>query len=123
MNFMTLIVLAMGALTSLILFGMMYFGVKNSRQIDSLGINVSSSTSEMRHNQEKLLKSLESNQEQQESILTRLQNLETIVTSEAWDAIKQKESPEHIELLLNNEEDEKLSSEEKTQHIAKRIKH
>lgn len=123
MNFMTIIMLAMGALTSLILFGMMYFGAKNSKQIDTLGKNVHSSTSEMKDNLDKVLKSLESNQKQQENILTRLQNLETIVTSEAWEAINKKEDSEHIGLLLKDDEEEEISSEEKTQHIAKRIKH
>lgn len=120
---MTIILLAMGAITSLILFGMMYFGAKSRKQIDTLGKNVNTSTTEMKKNQEEVLKSLKSNQKQQENILTRLQNLETIVTSEAWDAINKKEDQEHIELLLKDDEEEEIGSEEKTQHIAKRIKH
>ncbi|MFY0684546.1 MAG: hypothetical protein JXR20_08340 [Balneola sp.] len=123
MDFLTIIVLAMGALTSLILFGMIYFGAKNSKQMDTLGKNVNSSTSEMKNNLEKVLNSIESNQEQQENILSRLQNLETIVTSEAWEAINKNEDPEYIDLLLKDDEEEEISSEEKTQNIAKRIKH
>jgi len=123
MDFMTIIVLAIGSLTSLILFNMIYFGAKNRKQIDNLGKNVNSSTSEMKNNLEKVLNSLKSNQEQQENILSRLQNLETIVTSEAWETIKKKEDPEYIDLLLKDDEEEEISSEEKTQNIAKKIKH
>ena len=102
---------------------MIYFGSKNRKQIDNLGKNVNSSTSEMKNNLEKVLNSLKSNQEQQENIISRLQNLETIVTSEAWEAIKKKEDPEYIDLLLKDDEKEEISSEEKTQNIAKKIKH
>jgi len=123
MDFMTIIVLEVGSFTSLILFSMIYFGAKNRKQIDNLGKNVNSSTSEMKNNLEKVLNSLKSNQEQQENILSRLQNLETIVTSEAWEAIKKKEDPEYIDLLLKDDEEEEISSEEKTQNIAKKIKH
>lgn len=123
MSWLTILILATSITTAFLLFGMIYFGAKNNKQINDLGKNVDNSTSTMKSNLKKIMDSLESNQEQQKNILNRLENLETIVTSETWDAIKKGESKEHIGLLLEDDEIDEISIEEKAQMIAKRIKH
>jgi CTP-dependent riboflavin kinase len=105
---------------------MIYFGAKNNRQMNDLDKNVSASNSEMKSNLKEVLNSLDKNQQQQLRILNRLENLETIVTSEAWEAweaIKHNKEPEHLDVLLNDEDQEELTIEEKTETIANRIKY
>lgn len=123
MTFATILVLITGSITTLILFAMIYFGAKSNKKMSDLDKSVSSTSSEMKDSLAKVLNSLENNQDQQQKILTRLQNLETIVTSEAWEAIKEGKDSEHIELLLEETDEQEISTEEKTEHIAKRIKH
>lgn len=123
MTFATILVLITGSITTLILFAMIYFGAKSNKKMSDLDKSVSSTSSEMKDSLAKVLNSLENNQDQQQKILTRLQNLETIVTSEAWEAIKEGKDSEHINLLLEETDEQEISTEEKTEHIAKRIKH
>lgn len=123
MTFATILVLITGSITTLILFAMIYFGAKSNKKMSDLDKSVSSTSSEMKDSLAKVLNSLENNQDQQQKILTRLQNLETIVTSEAWEAIKEGKDSEHIDLLLEETDEQEISTEEKTEHIAKRIKH
>ena len=117
------LVLIIGSITSLILFSMIYFGVRNNKQMNELDKNMNSSTSEMTNNLKKVLESLESNKEQQNKIIERLQNLETIVTSEAWVAINDENDAKNLEIFLENENTDEISTEEKAQNLAKRIKH
>ncbi|XWN35946.1 MAG: hypothetical protein ROO71_08245 [Balneola sp.] len=123
MTFATILVLITGSITTLILFAMIYFGAKSNKKMSDLDKSVSSTSSEMKDSLAKVLNSLEKNQDQQKKILTRLQNLETIVTSEAWEAIKEGKDSEHIDLLLEETDEQEISTEEKTEYIAKRIKH
>lgn len=122
MTFATILVLITGSITTLILFAMIYFGAKSNKKMSDLDKSVSSTSSEMKESLVKVLNSLEKNQDQQQKILTRLQNLETIVTSEAWEAIKEGKDSEHIDLLLEETDEQEISAEAKTEHIAKRIK-
>jgi len=123
MSWVTILLLTMCSFTSLILFGMIYFGAKSNKQMNALGDTMNSSNSEMKNNLHQVIKALDSQTDQQQKILSRLENLETIVTSEAWDAIKKGEDSEHINLLLEDEEQEEISSEEQAKNIAKRIKY
>lgn len=123
MTFATILVLITGSITTLILFAMIYFGAKSNKKMSDLDKSVSSTSSEMKESLVKVLNSLEKNQDQQQKVLTRLQNLETIVTSEAWEAIKEGKDSEHLDLLLEKTDEQEISTEEKTEHIAKRIKH
>jgi predicted PurR-regulated permease PerM len=123
LSWIIILLLTMGAFTSLILFGMIYFGAKNNKQMNALGDTLNSSNSEMKNNLQQAVKTLETQTDQQQKILSRLKNLETIVTSEAWDAIKKGEDSEHVNLLLHDEELTEITSEEKAENIAKRIKH
>ena len=73
-----------------------------------------------------LLEALEESRNQQERITKRLENLETIVTSETWDAFKPDEKSDRIPDLLKEESPEELSeepsAEEKARRIARRVR-
>ena len=122
MSFATLIVLALAGITSIFLFGMIYIGAKNRSQMQSMESNLKESTSVMKGDFKAIIKALEGNEKQQERILHRLENLETIVTSEAWDAIQAGEDEETIDLYLNEEEENVPDSEEAVKRMVKRIK-
>lgn len=122
MDITTILVLLLGALTALFLFGMIVFGVMNRKYMESLGENLDESTSVLRGDFKEIRRALEGSENQQERILKRLENLETIVTSEAWDAIKAGEDENTIGLHLNDEEEELPNAEETAHRIAKKIK-
>lgn len=122
MSIVTLLVLALAGITSIFLFGLIYIGAKNRNQLESMESNLKESTSVMKGDFKEIIKALEGSEAQQERILQRLENLETIVTSEAWDAIQAGADQETINLHLEDEAEEEISSEEATQHIANRIK-
>ncbi|MGN8225107.1 hypothetical protein [Gracilimonas sp. BCB1] len=122
MSFATLIVLALAGITSIFLFGMIYIGAKNRSQMQSMESNLKESTSVMKGDFKAIINALEGSEKQQERILSRLENLETIVTSEAWDAIQAGEDEETIDLYLNEEEENIPDSEEAVKRMVKRIK-
>lgn len=122
MSIVTLLVLALAGITSIFLFGMIYIGAKNRNQLESMESNLKESTSVMKGDFKEIIKALEGNDAQQERILKRLENLEIIVTSEAWDAIQAGAYQETINLHLEDEEEESFNSEEATQRIANKIK-
>lgn len=90
--------------------------------MQSMESNLKESTSVMKGDFKAIIKALEGNEKQQERILHRLENLETIVTSEAWDAIQAGEDEETIDLYLNEEEENVPDSEEAVKRMVKRIK-
>ena len=112
----------MGGFTTLLLFGLMAIGYKNRIERKTFEQSLRTQTNSLDSNSKETLKVLQAQQEQQQKIIDRLQNLETIVTSEAWDAIKDGESKEVIDLLLNENESEDISSDEKAKKIAKKVR-
>ena len=122
MTYLTLLILSLGSLTALVLFGMIFYGIKNRKYMESLGENLDESTTVLKGDFKEIRRSLEGNEKQQERILKRLQNLETIVTSEAWDAIQAGEDENTIGLHLNDEEEELPDAEEAARRIARKIK-
>jgi hypothetical protein len=123
MDWTTILILTLGSITTLILFSLFYFGAKNNKRMTELDDSLNLSSTETKQDLNKILKFLDSNKERQDRILDRLQNLETIVTSEAWEAIKEGKDSEHVKLLLQEEEVDEISNEDKAKNIAKRIKH
>lgn len=90
--------------------------------MQNLGENLDESTTVLKEDFKEIQKALEVNEKQQERILKRLENLETIVTSEAWDAIQTGEDENTIGLHLKDEEKAELDTEETARRIAKKIK-
>ncbi|GAB5409426.1 MAG: hypothetical protein BalsKO_17910 [Balneolaceae bacterium] len=69
-----------------------------------------------------LWKALKKSEEEKEKILERLQNLEAIVTSEAYESIKSGEESETIKLHLDEEKLKELKDSDKAAKIAKRVR-
>lgn len=122
MTYLTLLILSLGTFTALALFGMIFYGIKNRKYMESLGENLDESTTVLKGDFKEIRRALEGNEKKQERILKRLENLETIVTSEAWDAIQAGEDENTIALHLNDEEEDLPDTEETARRIAKKIK-
>jgi hypothetical protein len=122
MTYLTLLILSLGSLTALVLFGMIFYGIKNRKFMESLGENLDESTTVLKGDFKEIRRALEGNEKQQDRILKRLQNLETIVTSEAWDAIQAGEDENTIGLHLNDDDEELPDAEEAARRIARKIK-
>lgn len=118
----TFIVLATGILTAGLLFGMIYYGVKNQQKLKSMESHLGSSSARLQDRTDQLLEYLEQNREQQDQIVQRLQNLETIVTSEAWDAFQSGEDLTEQSFLLKDVEPEEADPSEKAKRMARRAK-
>lgn len=116
------LILSMAGVVSIALFAMIAIGAMTRRDFKSLDKNLYDTKSELREDAKELLQSLKESKEQQDRIINRLQNLETIVTSEAWDAIKDGEDAETIQLLMDEEEEQAPSPEEVAKHIAKKVR-
>ena len=90
--------------------------------MENLGDNLDESNMVLRRDFQEVQKTLKSSKIKQERILKRLENLETIVTSEAWDAIQAGEDEKTIGLHLNDEEENMPDTEEAAQRMAKKIR-
>lgn len=119
---MPFFVLAFSLITTLLIFGIIIYSVKSQKKMSNLQKNLDSSASHLEGSNRELLKTLNEHQKQQQRILRRLENLEAIVTSEAWDAIQSGEEEKKIQLHLKEVENEEPTLEEKADFIAKRVR-
>lgn len=122
MDLTTIFVLAFGLITTLMIFGMIIYGVKNQEKMSNLQKNLDTSAANLEGSAQEMLLALRESKEQQQGILNRLQNLEAIVASEAWDAIQAGEDEKKIDLLLEDKEENEPTPEEKAKIIAKRVR-
>lgn len=68
------------------------------------------------------MKALKKSEEEKGKILEHLQNLEAIVTSEAWESIQNGEGAEGTQLHIEEAEPEELNDSDKAAKIAKRVR-
>lgn len=122
MDLTTLTMLALALVTTALLFGTILFGAMNRKQMRGLQEDLDASTTSLQGNARDLLQALEQNQHQQERILRRLENLETIVTSEAWEVLQDSDDVEQARLLLNDAEPEEPDAEDLARHLARRTR-
>lgn len=118
-----MLVLAFSLITALLLFGMITYGARNRDRIQVIQQDLDTSSTTLQGNVCDLMRVLEQSRAQQEQIVRRLENLEAIVTSEAWDALQAGEDAEQIKVLLEEGELEEPSAEEKARRIARRLHH
>lgn len=119
---MAILVLAIGLVAAMLLFGMIVFGAKSRDQMRAIQQDLGTSATSLQGSVRELLEALEESRQQQERMTERLENLETIVTSEAWDALKAEAASTHSPDLLKDEEPDEPSAEEKASRIAKRVR-
>jgi len=123
---LVILVLAMSLIVGMLLMGMIVFGARSRDQMRSIQEDLGMSATNLQGSVRDLLEALEESRNQQERITKRLENLETIVTSETWDAFKPDEKSDRIPDLLKEESPEELSeepsAEEKARRIARRVR-
>jgi len=121
-----ILVLAMSLVVGMLLMGMIVFGVRSRDQMRAIQEDLGMSATNLQGSVRDLLQALEESRNQQERITKRLENLETIVTSETWDALKDDEKSGRIPDLMKEEPSEELpqepSAEEKARRIARRVR-
>jgi hypothetical protein len=119
---MALLVLAMSLVAAMLLFGMIVFGARSRDQMRVIQEDLGTSATNLQGSVRDLLDALEESRLRQERMTQRLENLETIVTSEAWDTLKAGEDPEQRPDLLKDDNPEELNAEEKASRIARRVR-
>ena len=122
MEWTTVIFLGMAMVSLVLLMGIIIFGTRKSNEMKELEKTIGQKTGELGSNNEELWKALKESEAKNELLVERLQNLEAIVTSEAWDAIKSGEDAQNIHLHLEDEEVDDLEDAEKAARIAKRVR-
>jgi hypothetical protein len=123
---LVILVLAMSLVVGMLLMGMIVFGARSRDQMRAIQEDLGMSATNLQGSVRDLLEALEESRNQQERITKRLENLETIVTSDMWDALKPDEKSGRIPDLLKEEPPEELSeepsAEEKARRIARRVR-
>lgn len=122
MEWTTVIFLGMSMVSLLLLMGIIIFGTRKSSEFKELESVLGKKAQELNTDTQEILKALQKSEAEKEQILKRLQNLETIVTSEAWESIQSGEESETVQLHLEDEEPEELEDKEKAAKIAKRVR-
>lgn len=122
MDWTTIIFLGLSIVSTLLLTGIIIIGARRTGEYKEIQENLSMKSSKLDSDTKALRKALQSSEAERKNILERLQNLEAIVTSEAYDAIKSGEEPENVRIYLDEEEPEETSDADKAAKIAKRVR-
>lgn len=112
----------MGMVSLVLLMGFIIFGTRKSSEIKDLEQQLGIKARHLMSEADELRLALQKSEEQKEKMLQRLQNLEAIVTSEAWEAITNGEEDEKIQLHLDDEESQELDDADKVARLAKRVR-
>ncbi len=122
MEWSLVVFLGMGMVSLLLLMGIIIFGTRKTSEYKELQKTLGKKSNELDSDTKALWKALKASESEKEKILERLQNLEAIVTSEAYESIKSGDEPENIRLHLEEEEPMELTDADKAAKIAKRIR-
>lgn len=98
------------------------FGNRKTTEYNELEKTLGKKARDLDSDTKALWKALKQSEEEKKQLLKRLENLETIVTSDTWEAVKAGEDQKHIELTLEDEEPEELNDADKAERIAKRVR-
>lgn len=122
MEWSTVIFLGMAMVSLVLLMGIIIMGTRKSSEMKELEKMIGKKARDMDSNSGELWKALKKSEEEKEKIFERLQNIETIVTSEVWETIKAGEDEPEIRLQHDNKEPDDLVDSEKAAMLAKRIR-
>lgn len=122
MGWPLVVLIGMGMVSFLGFMGMIIFGNRKTVEYEELEKTLDKKAKDHDLDAKELWKALKKSEEEKEQILKRLKNLETIVTSEAYEAIKSGEEPEKIQLHIEEEETEELNDSDKAAKISKRVR-
>ena len=122
MSWSLVVFLGMAMVSLLLLMGFIIFGTKKSNEMKTLEKTFGKQSEDVKDYIKQLQSELKESKAEKQNILARLKNLEAIVTSEAYEAIKSGEESSTIGLHLENEEVEELDDAQKAANIAKRVR-
>ena len=90
MEWSLVVFLGMSMVSLVVLMGIIIFGTRKTNEYKVLRKTLDKQAKEVDLDAKELLKVLKKSEEEKEKILERLQNLEAIVTSEAWESIQKR---------------------------------
>ncbi|MAO63988.1 MAG: hypothetical protein CL666_03220 [Balneola sp.] len=121
MEWSTVIFLGMGMFSLVMLITVIIFGTRKSSEMKALENMLAEKTKLLNSDTNALRKALIKSEEEKEQILHRLQNLEAIVTSEAWE-FKKGGDDQRIQLDLHDDELQEMSDSDKAAKMAKQVR-
>lgn len=122
MDWSTVIFLSAAMVSLVLLMGIIIFGTRKTSEYKELQKTLGKKASDLDSEAQQLWKALNDSEKEKKKILVRLKNLEAIVTSEAYEAIKSGEETETVKLHLEEEEPQELDDSDKAAKIAKRVR-
>lgn len=122
MEFSTVLFLGMSMISLVLLMAIIVFGTRKSSEMKGLEKMLGEKTQDLESHSSELWRALKESEEEKEKILLRLQNLETIVTSEAWESINAGEDAQKIQLHLDEDKPEELNDADKAAKMVKKIR-
>ena len=109
--------------------GILFGAFKEWLNFKEKQLKIGESTEHLEVKVDELLQALEKSEREKEGLLSRLQNLETIVTSQVWDVLSDEETPPEIkklevesvkpQIMLPPKEDD---AAEKAEMLARRLR-
>ena len=122
MDWSLVVFLGMGMVSFLIFIGMIVVGSRKASEYIELQKSLGKKAINLDSNTKELWKALEKSEEEKGKILERLRNLEAIVTSEAYEAIKSGNDSDSLRIHLQDETLVELDDSDKAAEIAKRVR-
>ena len=118
------IVVFLGAsmVSLVLLMGIIIFGTRRSNEYKEIEKTLGKKTRDIDSDTKELWIAFKKSEEEREKLVQRLQNLEAIVTSEAWESIQKGDESDHIKIHLQEQEKDELSDIEKAGKLAKRVR-
>lgn len=122
MDWSTVVFLGMGMVSTLLLMGIIIFGTRKTNEMKTLEKQMGQNNDGLEERISELQIALRDSEIEKANIMQRLQNLEAIVTSEAWDSIKSGEEAGRVHLHLEEEAPNEPDDAEKAAKMAKRVR-
>lgn len=122
MEWSTVVFLGTAIISGVLFMGILIFGVKKTSEFKAQEKILDKKAKNLESDSRELWEVLKRSEEEKMQILDRLQNLEAIVTSEAYEAIQSGEDEETVKLHLDEEETKDLNDSDKAAKIAKRVR-
>ena len=122
MEWSLVVFLGMGIVSTLLLIGIIIIGTRQSSEFKELEATIGKRSRKINSDNRELWKALKQSEEEKKMLLKRLENLETIVTSETWESVRAGEDKETIQLTLEEKESVELNDADKAEKIAKWVR-
>ncbi|HCD53462.1 MAG TPA: hypothetical protein DEQ34_13520 [Balneolaceae bacterium] len=122
MEWSTVVFLGASMVSLVLLMGIIIFGTRRSNEYKEIEKTLGKKTRDIDSDTKELWIAFKKSEEEREKLVQRLQNLEAIVTSEAWESIQKGDESDHIKIHLQEQEKDELSDIEKAGKLAKRVR-